>query len=297
MLSGDGGGELEELASSPSKPQSPVTPKEPEKSEAESGTAEDKEAEEEPNKLSEAQIDRRFAKYTKKADDAIRERDLARQESEFLRRELMATRNASPGPAEAKQPKAPDGRPEPPDPDKWTGDWASLRKAELEYAEKLTDWKVSQALQARDQAEAQRQANIGWDKKVRAVFQKDPEIRDALDQLGGPVTQAGLADIIKASEVGAEMMLGFHQNREEFSNLMALRDPIAMAREIGRIEAQITQQNSAPKTQPVPPPAPPKYTKPTVSVDGGGGPSEFDLDTQPYGKRWKREALRQLEGD
>src|SRR5262252_10455946 len=97
MLSGDGGGELEELASSPSKPQSPVTPKEPEKSEAESGTAEDKEAEEEPNKLSEAQIDRRFAKYTKKADDAIRERDLARQESEFLRRELIATRNASPG--------------------------------------------------------------------------------------------------------------------------------------------------------------------------------------------------------
>jgi hypothetical protein len=280
-----------------------VTPgesKEPEKSDADSGSAAEKEAEEEPNKLSEAQIDRRFAKYTKRADDAIRERDLARQEADFLRRELIAAKTSPTGPVETQPKAAPDGRPVPPNEDTWTGDYAALRKAEREYHRQDTAWQIQQALEARDQAEAERQANIGWDKKVRAVFQKDPEVRDALEQLGGAVTQAGLAGIIKASDVGAEMMLRFHQNREEFGNLLSLKDPVAMARQIGLIEAQITQQqsaqpNSAPKPQPVPPP--PKLQKPPVAMDGGGGPSEFDPEKHPYNRAWKRQMLRQLEGD
>ena len=289
----------EPTSPAPVKPKEPVTPsesKEPEKSDAESGTAEEKEAEE---PKSESAIDRRFSKLARQRDEARQDAERARQEAQSLRRELEA-KSAPPGPAETKQ--KPDGRPVPPDPDTWTGDWASLRKAELKYTEDLADWKVSEALKARDQAEAQRRAEYdrqqtqsAWDKKLQATVAKNPEIMDAIDELGAAVTQAGIAELIKKSEVGTEIMLRLHRHREEFTGLLKLGDPLAMARQIGLIEAQITQQSSAPKPQPVPPP--PKLQKPPVAMDGGGGPSEFDLDKEPYGRRWKREALRQTEGD
>lgn len=250
----------------------PVVPEaeakvEPEKTEAESGTVDTKE----PEHKSESSIDKRFRKLAS-------QRDEARQRAEKAERELAA-KSTPPGPAAQPvteaQPATATTKPAPPDPSKWTGTWEELEAAKLDYVEKLTDWKAGErerkAATERQQAEA-RTLHTTWEAKSKAFGEDNPDFEDAIANIGPLVTRAGVADLIKESDVGPEMVLYLHTHPSEVTRMGACKTQAALARELGKLEAQL----SAPVSNTTAP-AKAKLPKPPTSV-GAGSPASIDLD-------------------
>jgi len=245
----------------------------------------------EPVVKTESAIDRRFSKLS-------RQRDEARQREEATRRELEALKAAQPGPAAATPAEpakvAAVSKPVPPDPGKWTGTWEELETAKLEYAEKLADYKVAEALKTRDQAEQNRQTEAAqktvhakWEERAAATLEKHPDFQDAIEEIGPFVTKAGVADLIKQSEVGPEIVLYLHQHADEAMKIAKLGNPVAIAREIGRLEHQLTPASKT--AAPAPKAALPK---PPASVAGGGSAAaSVDLNSCDMAT-FKREAGR-----
>lgn len=275
------GSETETPAAEPAvaapKPESSVTPLAEKTGEGKSETAAESDPAQQPEpkteKPAESAIDKRFSKLAK-------QRDEARQQAEDLRRELEALK-AQPGPAESAAELKPIEKPMPPDADTWTGTWAELEKAKLEYSEKLADWKVEQALAKRDQAEQQRRQEAEqkvlhgkWEERLQTAMASDPDFMDAVQTVGPVVTRMGVAELIKQSEVGTQLVQKLNANDQaELRRIAALTSPLAIAREIGKLESQLT---APPVLQPKP--VSPPLPKPPAAVDGGSAPAPIDLD-------------------
>lgn len=228
---------------------------------------------EKPEDKHESSIDRRFRKLAA-------QRDEARQRAEKAERELAA-KSTQPGPAAQPvteaQPATATTKPAPPDPSKWTGTWEELEQAKLDYVEKLTDWKAGErerkAATERQQAEA-RTLHTTWEAKSKAFGEDNPDFEDAIANIGPLVTRAGVADLIKESDVGPEMVLYLHTHPSEVTRMGACKTQAALARELGKLEAQL----SAPVSKDTPAPAAKKpLPKPPASV-GAGQPASVDLD-------------------
>ena len=240
------------------------------------------------NKPGESAIDKRFRKLAQ-------QRDEARQKAERLERELAA-KTSQPGPAataatEPAKTAAATDKPVPPDPAKWTGTWEELEAAKLDYVEKLTDWKADQRERAK-QAEAQQQQaqelHKTWESKSEAFAKDNPEFEDAVANIGPMATRAGVADLIKESPVGPEMVLYLHQHPEEVARMGACKTQVALARELGKLEAQL----SAPVSQTTTPASKKALPKPPASL-GGGQPAAVDLNTADM-RTFKREVIKLL---
>jgi hypothetical protein len=225
----------------------------------------------EPDKHGESAIDKRFRKLAQ-------QRDEARQRAEKAERELASK---TPGPAatpaaEAQPAAATSTKPAPPDPSKWTGTWEELEAAKLDYIDKLTDYKVGERERAKQTEQLLAQAktlHTTWEAKSQTFAKDNPDFEDAIANIGPMVTRAGLADIVKESAVGPEMVLYLYQHPEEVARMGACKTQVALARELGKLEAQL----STPVT-PTPTPAAKKpLPKPPASV-GGGQPATVDLD-------------------
>lgn len=228
---------------------------------------------EKPEEKHESAIDKRFRKLAA-------QRDEARQRAEKAERELAA-KSTPPGPAAQPvteaQPVTATTKPAPPDPSKWTGTWEELEAAKLDYVEKLTDWKAGErerkAATERQQAEA-RTLHTTWEAKSKAFGEDNPDFEDAIANIGPLVTRAGVADLIKESDVGPEMVLYLHTHPSEVTRMGACKTQAALARELGKLEAQL----SAPVSKDTPAPAAKKpLPKPPTSV-GAGQPATVDLD-------------------
>lgn len=228
---------------------------------------------EKPEDKHESAIDKRFRKLAS-------QRDEARNRAEKAERELAA-KSTPPGPAAQPvaeaQPATATTKPAPPDPSKWTGTWEELEAAKLDYVEKLTDWKAGErerkAATERQQAEA-RTLHTTWEAKSKAFGEDNPDFEDAIANIGPLVTRAGVADLIKESDVGPEMVLYLHTHPSEVTRMGACKTQAALARELGKLEAQL----SAPVSKDTPAPAAKKpLPKPPTSV-GAGQPATVDLD-------------------
>ncbi len=226
---------------------------------------------EKPEDKHESAIDKRFRKLAQ-------QRDEARQRAEKAERELAA-KSTQPGPAAQPvteaQPATATTKPAPPDPSKWTGTWEELEAAKLDYVEKLTDWKAGERERAQQTRERQAQAQTlhkTWEQKSEAFGKDNPDFEEAIQNIGPKVTQAGVADLIKESPVGPEMVLYLHQHPEEAARMGQCKTQVSLARELGKLEAQL----SAPVSNTTAP-AKAKLPKPPTSV-GAGSPASVDLD-------------------
>jgi hypothetical protein len=180
--------------------------------------------------------------------------------------------------AAAAEPAAkPAGRPAPPDIANWTGTWEELEQAKLEYSERLTDWKLEQAHQAgateakrSQQLESQKAINAKWE--ATAAASTHPDFQDAIASVGPFITEAGVADLIKGSDVGGEILMYMHEHQDETLAMARLGNPVAIAREIGKLEARLTPPKTKPAAaaQPLP--------KPPAAIDSATAPVTVDLD-------------------
>jgi len=240
----------------------------------------------EPEKR-ESAIDKRFRKLAQ-------QRDEARQKADRLERELATKTTSQPGPAAesdtaTRRPSdtATATKPVPPDPSKWTGTWEEMEAAKLDYVDKLTDWKADsreRAKQAESQKAQAQQIHSTWETKSEAFTKDNPDFADAIEHIGPMVTRAGVADLIKESPVGPDMVLFLHQNPAEVARLGACKTQVALARELGKLEAQLSTPVSTTTT---PPAAKKPLPKPPASV-GGGQPATVDLNTADM-RTFKRE--------
>jgi hypothetical protein len=227
---------------------------------------------EKPEEKHESAIDKRFRKLAS-------QRDEARQRAEKAERELAA-KSTPPGPAAQPvaeaQPATATTKPAPPDPSKWTGTWEELEAAKLDYVEKLTDWKAGERERAQQTRERQAQAQTlhsSWEQKSKAFAEDNADFEDAIQNIGPKVTQAGVADLIKESPVGPEMVLYLHQHPEEAARMGQCKTQVSLARELGKLEAQL----SAPVSNTTTPAAKARLPKPPTSV-GAGQPATVDLE-------------------
>ena len=174
-----------------------------------------------------------------------------------------------------------DGRPVPPDPEKWTGTWEELEKAKLKYFDEYTDWKMKQPerdRQAADTAKAQAkltELQQGYKTRAEAVLAADPEYADAQDIIGKFVTAKGVDQLILESEVGPEIVMHLYKLPYEEQQRVAGLTPAALAREITRLEDKLSQPAAAAAAAPQP-----KHTsaakKPPTELSGRNATNTVD---------------------
>jgi len=96
---------------------------------------------------------RRKGELSAEIQDLLRQRAEARAglEADLAAGRTKPAEKAAESATATQQPA--DGRPVPPDPEKWTGTWEQLDTAKLKYLEELTDWKLKQPERDRQAAE------------------------------------------------------------------------------------------------------------------------------------------------
>lgn len=227
--------------------------------------------------------ERRFSELTKRAKEA-EERALT------LARELETLRS-TPKPAEAAKPAvaSTDDKPKPPAANSWEGTWEELENARLKYAEDLAAWSVRDALNKRDaeakQAKVKAQAEKvqqTWQQQVDAATELHEDMESAIKSVGDVVGRMGIADVIRESEVGAEIVLQLHRDKGALDKLSDMSMASA-ARFIGRIEDQILSKRSPAEVTKTSTgkalPKPPAVVGGAPSGDAG----KVDLDKADFG--------------
>lgn len=140
------------------------------------------------------------------------------------------------------------------------------------------------ATEARDSANASK-LNL-FRERAMALTERYPDIEAKVfgDRTG--LFDPTLAEIIMDTERGPEVAYFLASNREEASRIKSMQ-PLAQAREIGRIEATLTSTAPKPRTQSNAPPPPKilKGTKATAAVT--------DWDKQPI-EKWLEHRNAQL---
>jgi hypothetical protein len=172
------------------------------------------------------------------------------------------------------------------------------------YVEALADWKTDQkvaalvATQQKSQAEqAAKEREIerakGFAARAKAAAEKYADFAAVAYSDDTPVSET-MREVILESEHGAELAYWLGSHVDEAVRISQL-SPVAAAREMGRLEAQIAAQNTtaaAPKTQPkltrAPEPIRPVNTATKVSA-----PSLMDADLGEDFSAWEKVRMSQ----
>lgn len=219
---------------------------------------------------------RRIAELTATVREGERrEQDLRRQVEE-----LQAGKQPAPV---ADQEDADDGRPNPEN--------YELGDMDPKYGEDLIEWltdrKVAKALQAREAAEAEREAEAELGKMQDAFFERAEAVQERYPDFEEVVTQGAvngdwpcseiMALGIMASEVGPDVAHHLATNKAEAVRISNLH-PLEQARELGRIEARYLQTGNQPSPKKSTTAPPPPVTQPR----GAGGRFTVSADTEDF---------------
>jgi hypothetical protein len=234
-------------------------------------------------------IQQRISELTAEKYRSAQERAELERELEELRKKVAP---ADPGPATA----APAGEAKPakpvrPDPEKFDGTSDEFVQAYAKYEADLDKWADSvaewesrrkleesrAAAEKADREKAQKTLNDSWSARYSAAAEANPDVIDAVNELGGLISSKLMADTIMESEIGPEIVLHMHENPEVLEAFKATTNTTQAARLIGRVEAQILSVKSQKQTPATKPPAPP-LPKPPVAVGTGGTPVDVDLE-------------------
>lgn len=117
-----------------------------------------------------------------------------------------------------------------------------------EYVEAVTDWKLKKVEEERNQKERLTQAKSEFQVQVEqfqakvAEFSKTQEdFGEVVDDASDVVLTPGLQESILSSDLGPQVMYELALNKTELSRINGLT-PLAQAREIGKLEARISQR-------------------------------------------------------
>jgi hypothetical protein len=140
--------------------------------------------------------------------------------------------------------------------------------------------------------ERQRQSeiNAAWEKRAIKLMDSDPELQDAIDEIGPVAGAAGVSDLFKQSEVGPEMLLHLHRNPEEAQRIVKLGSAVLIAKELGKLEDRLIAAKAPPKATPVTKPQI-NLPKPVSTVGGSSSPEVVDLDNaslSDFKAQWRK---------
>lgn len=153
-----------------------------------------------------------------------------------------------------------------------------------EKATAYIDGLVEQRLTKRDQERQQRAAQAEFSRRTAEVRARRPDFDELIDSVAHiPVSQA-VNEALLISERPGDIMCELASNPAELARISAL-PPIAAAREIGRLEAQLTS-STPPPVKPksaIRPPAPP------TSVNGSASSTRSleDLPLSDYKRAYR----------
>lgn len=215
--------------------------------------------------------------FTQEEVDALVAKRLAKSER-HLRRELQQQ-------AAAEQPRYQPSS-EPPKPDQF--------QSANDYVDALADWKAEQKIAEREFKQQQTKVESSYADREETARDKYHDFQDVVylsPSEGGPAISEFMAAAIKDSEMGPEIAYHLGKNVAESKRIYAL-NPLAQAREIGRIEAKLSA-NPAPVKKVSSAPEPIKPVTPrstTVSVS-----TSDPRSTKEYGdSEWIAKRNREL---
>ena len=171
-----------------------------------------------------------------------RERRIQELEAEMQRIQESSRRNE---PEEKKQALEASDRPQKPVEDDFEN-YSDYEKAHDKYLDDLTDWKVEQKFKAQEQQQkltqeqkAYEEMNSKHAQRVQEFAKENPDFQTVVSEgLAGANISAALETIVLESDVSAELIYNLALDPEEFDRISTL-PPLRLAREIGKIEAQI----------------------------------------------------------
>lgn len=161
-----------------------------------------------------------------------------------------------------------------------------------EYVDALTDWKLEQKEKEREQKSRENQIKTEQQKKVsdfQAKVQEFQKSHDDFDEVVSDVDDIPLSfalrDAIVTSDLGPQVMYELAQNRDELTRINSL-SLVDAAREIGKIEARLSQESSSVKKiktiTKAPPPIEPVGSKGSARVEK----SPDDMSFNEF-KKWR----------
>jgi hypothetical protein len=137
-----------------------------------------------------------------------------------------------------------------------------------------------QDFQRNMQLHNQQQVEVAFQQKIDKAAEENPVLKSIVVDQTMPIS-AAMAEVIKSSDAGPELLLYLHNNRTEAANIRNM-SPIVAAKELGRIEAML-----AAKPKPTPPRRVSMAPEPVKTVVSKGS-SVIDEDKLPMDEWVKR---------
>lgn len=122
-----------------------------------------------------------------------------------------------------------------------------------EYIDALTDWKIESKEKLREQKQKESEAKSGYQKQVESYQSKVAEIKkthddfdEVMEDVDDVKVSAAVHEIILDSDLGPALAYELAKNKSEFERINKL-NPLAAAKEIGKIEARLSNQSESKK--------------------------------------------------
>lgn len=225
--------------------------------------------------------------FQRRIDKLVREKSMVEQEKEFWRQQAL--RDKSPEPAKPEPAPKSDAKPDP-----------SQFQSQVEYIEALTDWKLEQRNQAakvesEKTAAEKREADAvqQFTERMEAYRKSAPDLDEVLADNDAPVSQA-LAQEIRDHEHGPALLYFLAKNPAEAERLSKLA-PVAVAREVARMESRFVPSANAPaETQSAPLSKAPKPPTPVGRATATAGKDPGEMSPGEY-REWRRKQFPHLD--
>jgi hypothetical protein len=209
--------------------------------------------------------------YQRRIDKLNARHKAAQDELEYWKSQALKTGQAEPK-QEQKVDRKADGKPNP-----------ESFETHSEYVEALTDWKLDQKEASRRAEEEKSKVLSEQEKLYKAHLEREKSFIDKTDDYADVLEDVNylqdatpaLQQLIVSSDNGPEIMYELAKNKAEYERINKL-PPLALARELGRLESKIISKASDDKK-----PEPKKLTsapKPIDPVSKGKGTVAKSID-------------------
>jgi hypothetical protein len=163
------------------------------------------------------------------------------QEIEFLKQQMSKGKPSD----EAAQAKPQVDMSSKPTPDKF--------ETHEEYIDALTDWKIESKEKLKEQKAKESEAKSEYQKQIESYQSKVLEVKkthddfdDVMEDVDDIKVSAAVHQIILDSDFGPNLAYELAKNKSEFERINKL-SPLAAAKEIGKIEARLSNQSESKK--------------------------------------------------
>lgn len=183
---------------------------------------------------------RRIDKLNKRVSSTEQERDYWKEQA------LKKGETPNPEPKEAKVEKTAKSDTGKPDPDKF--------ETVADYLEAVADWKYEQRIQKAEADKKLAEAKSTYEKSISTFQEKRDEFKksvadydEALESVEHIPLSVALHDFILESEHGPQLAYELAKNPDEYERVSKL-SPLALYREMGKMEAKISPASTSEKT-------------------------------------------------